>query len=176
MVRPHLELFLTGPRQDEVWQRELNMAQSRQHSGGRLGRAWMFFQPVPAKVLLPLPRLESISTSHRLAMRAVDPHRRRPQQHRAVERFERRGAVAGALRGDPHRAGAGAPDRPGHVGGRLGLYDNRGPLVHGQVPCLARLVVAGLARDENLARDSRPQGFQVAVGTGVLFSRARLPR
>ena len=27
---------------------------------------------------------------------------------------------------------------------------------------------AGLARDENLARDSRPQGFQVAVGNGVL--------
>ena len=101
------------------------------------------------------------------------PHARRPQQHRAVERFERRGAVAGALRGDPHRAGAGVPDRLGHVGGRLGLYDNGGLLVHGQVPCLARLVVAGLARDENL-RDSRPQGFQVAVGNGVLDGRCFL--
>lgn len=59
----------------------------------------------------------------------------------------------------PVERGAGVPDRLGHVGGRLGLYGNRGPLVHGQVPCLARLVVAGLARDENLARDSRPQGF-----------------
>ncbi|HEY6315385.1 MAG TPA: hypothetical protein VIY52_31900 [Streptosporangiaceae bacterium] len=95
-------------------------------------------------------------------------HARRPQQHRAVERFERRGAVAGALRGDPHAAGAGVPDRVDHVGGRPGLHNNRGALVHGQVPRLARLVVAGLARDENLARNSRPQRFQVAVGNGVL--------
>ena len=32
-----------------------------------------------------------------------------------------------------------------------------------------RLVVAGLARDENLARESRPQGFQVAVGNVSLM-------
>lgn len=51
MVRPHLELFLTGPLQDEMWQPELTIAQSQQHSSGRLGRAWMFFQPVPAKVV-----------------------------------------------------------------------------------------------------------------------------
>lgn len=70
MIRPHLELFLTGPRQDEMWQRELKIAQSRQHSGDRLGRAWMFFQPIPAKVLLPSPRPESISAADRLAMRA----------------------------------------------------------------------------------------------------------
>jgi hypothetical protein len=54
------------------------------------------------------------------------------------------------------------------AGGRPGLHDNGGPLVHGQVPRLARPVVAGLARDENLARESRPQGSQVAVGNGVL--------
>jgi hypothetical protein len=70
MVRPHLELFLTGPLQDEMWERELTIAQSQQHSGGRLGRAWMFFQPVPAKVVLPSPRPEWISPVVRLTMRA----------------------------------------------------------------------------------------------------------
>jgi len=69
MVRPHLELFLTGPLQDEMWQRELTIAQSQQHSSGRLGRAWMFFQPVPAKVVLPPPRPEWISAAVRLTMR-----------------------------------------------------------------------------------------------------------
>jgi hypothetical protein len=34
-----------------------------------------------------------------------------------VKRLERLGAVAGALRGDPHPVGAGLPDRLGHVGG-----------------------------------------------------------
>lgn len=52
MVRPHLELFLTGPLKDEMWQRELQLAQSRQHADDRPGRAWMFFQPIPAKVFL----------------------------------------------------------------------------------------------------------------------------
>jgi hypothetical protein len=70
MVRPHLELFLTGPLQDEMWERELTIAQSQQHSGGRLGRAWMFFQPVPAKVVLPSPRPEWSSPVVRLTMRA----------------------------------------------------------------------------------------------------------
>jgi hypothetical protein len=70
MVRPHLELFFTGPLKDEMWQRELEVAQSRQHSGDRLGRAWMYFQPIPANVLLPSPRPEWISPADRLAMRA----------------------------------------------------------------------------------------------------------
>ena len=99
--------------------------------------------------------------------RCGPPHARRPQQHRAVERLERLGAVAGALRGDPHAVGAGVPNRLDHVGGRPGDHDNGGPLVHGQVPRLARLVIAGLARDENLARNSRPQGMQAAAGHGV---------
>jgi hypothetical protein len=70
MIRPHLELFLTGPRQDEMWQRELKSAQSRQHSRSRLGRAWMFFQPIPAKVLLPPSRPEWISATDQRMMRA----------------------------------------------------------------------------------------------------------
>jgi hypothetical protein len=95
------------------------------------------------------------------------PHACRPQQHGAVQRFERSGAVAGALRGDPDPLGAGVPDRQSHVGGRPGFHDDGGPLVHGQVPRLTGLVVAGLARHENLTCDSRPEGFQAAAGSDV---------
>ena len=70
MVRPHLELFLTGPRKDEMWRRELQLAQSRQHADDRLGRAWMFFQPRPAEVSLPPPRPEWLSATDRLGVRA----------------------------------------------------------------------------------------------------------
>jgi hypothetical protein len=67
MIRPHLELFLIGPLKNEMWQRELAIAQSRQLVGDRPGRAWMFFEPVPAKVSLPSPRPERISGADRLA-------------------------------------------------------------------------------------------------------------
>jgi len=70
MVRPHLELFLTGPLKDEMWRRELQLAQSRQLADDRPGRVWMFFQPVPAEVFLPSPRPEWVSAADRLVMRA----------------------------------------------------------------------------------------------------------
>jgi hypothetical protein len=70
MVLPHLELFLTGPLRDEMWQRELKRAQSGQYAGDRLGRAWMFFQPIPAEMVLPTPWPEQITPADRLAMRA----------------------------------------------------------------------------------------------------------
>jgi hypothetical protein len=70
MVRPHLELFLTGPRQDEMWRRDLQFAQSQQLAGERPGRAWMFFQPIPKKVQLPPPPPEWIRTIDRLGKRA----------------------------------------------------------------------------------------------------------
>jgi hypothetical protein len=70
MVRPHLELFLTGPRKNEMWRRELQLVQSRQLADDRLGRAWMFFQPIPAKVALPSPPPERISAADRLVIRA----------------------------------------------------------------------------------------------------------
>jgi len=50
-----LDLFLSGPRRDEMWRDELERARSSQHSGDRLGRAWKFFHPVPAKVVIPSP-------------------------------------------------------------------------------------------------------------------------
>jgi hypothetical protein len=69
MLRPHLEQFLTGALKDEKWQQELQLAQSRQHAGRRLGRAWMFFQPIPARVSLPAPRPEWVHGAYRLAKR-----------------------------------------------------------------------------------------------------------
>jgi hypothetical protein len=69
MLRPHLEQFLTGPLKDEKWQQELQLAQSRQHAGRRLGRAWMFFQPIPAQVSLPPTRPEWVRAVYPLAKR-----------------------------------------------------------------------------------------------------------
>jgi hypothetical protein len=70
MVRPPLELFLSGRLRDEMWRQELQLAQSRQHADDRPGRAWMFFQPIPAEVLLPSPLREDITATDRLAKRA----------------------------------------------------------------------------------------------------------
>jgi hypothetical protein len=70
MVGPHLEFFLSGHLQDEMWRRELGRARSRQTSGGRRERAWMYFQPIPAEVSLPSPRPDWTSTADRLKMRA----------------------------------------------------------------------------------------------------------
>jgi hypothetical protein len=69
LIRPHLELFLAGHLQDEVWRHELRMARDRQRACGRGGRAWMFFQPVPAEASLPLPQPERVSRGDRLLMR-----------------------------------------------------------------------------------------------------------
>jgi hypothetical protein len=70
LIRPHLELFLTGPLKNQMWQTELQLARSGQRAGHRPGRAWMFFQPIPAHVSLPSPRPERVSAVYRLAMRA----------------------------------------------------------------------------------------------------------
>ena len=95
------------------------------------------------------------------------PHARRPQQHRAFERLERRGAVAGALRGDPHPLRGGELHRAGHVGGGLGEHNGGRPLVGEEVPRLAGVVVAVLARDENVAGDRGPQRLGDVAGKGV---------
>jgi hypothetical protein len=55
-----LDLFLSGPRKDELWREELERARAGQSSADRLAHAWMFFHPDPAKVVLsrhlPEPR------------------------------------------------------------------------------------------------------------------------
>lgn len=53
-----LDLFLSGPRKEEMWRDELRCARDRQRSLERLTHAWMFFHPDPARVILPGPRHE----------------------------------------------------------------------------------------------------------------------
>lgn len=69
LLRP-LDLFLSGPRKDEMWRDELERAQNDQHSVDRLTRAWMFFHPAPAKVILSEPQLGPGSASGRRWMPA----------------------------------------------------------------------------------------------------------
>lgn len=64
-----LDLFLSGPRKDEMWRDELERAASSRHSNGRLERAWMFFHPDPDKVVLPEPRTGRVTAADRRWMR-----------------------------------------------------------------------------------------------------------
>lgn len=50
-----LDLFLSGPRRDKMWQDKLEDAQKRQRCNDRVKRAWVFFWPAPAEVKLPGP-------------------------------------------------------------------------------------------------------------------------
>lgn len=50
-----LDLFLSGPRRDKMWQDKLEDARKRQRCNDRVKRAWVFFWPAPAEVKLPGP-------------------------------------------------------------------------------------------------------------------------
>lgn len=65
LLRP-LELFLSGPRKDEMWRDELERAQAGQRSVDRLTRAWMFFHPDPAKVVFSEPPPEAAASLWRM--------------------------------------------------------------------------------------------------------------
>jgi hypothetical protein len=69
LLRP-LDLFLSGPRKDEMWRDELEGARAGQRSVERLTRAWMFFHADPIKVILPEPRPELATAADRWRMRA----------------------------------------------------------------------------------------------------------
>ena len=69
LLRP-LDLFLSGPRKDEMWRNELERAQAGQRSVERLTHAWMFFHPNPPKVVLPELRPEQAATAGLWRMRA----------------------------------------------------------------------------------------------------------
>ena len=69
LLRP-LDLFLSGPRKDEMWRDELECARAGQRSVDRLTHAWMFFHPDPAKVVLPELRPERGTTAGLWRMRA----------------------------------------------------------------------------------------------------------
>jgi hypothetical protein len=44
----HLQLFLSGPVEDEMWTISVADARRAQHANGRAERVWRFFYPVPA--------------------------------------------------------------------------------------------------------------------------------
>jgi hypothetical protein len=69
LLRP-LDLFLSGPRRDEMWRDELDGARAGQRSVDRLTHAWMFFHPDPAKVVLSEPMAERGTAAERWRMRA----------------------------------------------------------------------------------------------------------
>jgi hypothetical protein len=69
LLRP-LDLFLSGPRKDEMWRDELECARAGQSSVDRLTHAWMFFHPDPAKVVLFEPRPERRAVTGLWRMRA----------------------------------------------------------------------------------------------------------
>jgi hypothetical protein len=68
LLLPHLELFLEGPLKDDVWQQERSNAESGQSAGDRKNRAWMFFQPNPAKPRVRQP--QPIATTCRQCLTA----------------------------------------------------------------------------------------------------------
>lgn len=45
----HLEMFLVGPIEDQIWERALAQAEARRLGRDRKDRAWMFFEPDPAE-------------------------------------------------------------------------------------------------------------------------------
>lgn len=51
-----LDLFLSGPRRDKMWQDKLEDAKKRQYCNDRVRRAWRFFWPAPSEVRLPDPQ------------------------------------------------------------------------------------------------------------------------
>jgi hypothetical protein len=48
LIVTHLQIFLDGPIQDQMWDRAMAGAKEAQVAGNREARAWKFFQPNPA--------------------------------------------------------------------------------------------------------------------------------
>jgi hypothetical protein len=63
LIVTHLQLFLDGPIQDQMWARAMARDKERQAAGNRASRAWKFFQPKPAdpRVRRPDPALTPIT-------------------------------------------------------------------------------------------------------------------
>ena len=78
------------------------------------------------------------------------------EQDRALERRQRRGAVAGALGGDLEAVVGGEADGRGDVVGALGEDDGVRLLVGDQVPGGARLVPVGVVGGGDAAGDRQP--------------------
>ena len=97
-------------------------------------------------------------TGTRACLHAGDPlvrfdldfaHRRRLQEQRAVQRWQRLGAVAGGLGRDAQSVLCGEPDHRFDVLRRRRLHDGRGVLVDRQVPRAPGRVPAGIPRQRD---------------------------
>ena len=93
-------------------------------------------------------------------------------QHPAVARRVPGDAVAAAADGDLEVEIASRDDRARDVDGRLGADDHRGPPVVVGVVRAARLVVAGIAVDQDATADRRTDRAQVGSGDGGTRGRA----
>jgi hypothetical protein len=67
MILQHLEVFLTGALDDQMWERELQDAKAKQQAGNRKDRAWMFFEAVPAEPRVRKPNPPRIGTPEQQA-------------------------------------------------------------------------------------------------------------
>jgi hypothetical protein len=70
----HLELFLKGPLEDELWARTLQRVKADQLDHGRKDRVWKFFQPDPrqARFRRPVPvRMAALDWIRTVSMSAV---------------------------------------------------------------------------------------------------------
>jgi hypothetical protein len=66
LIRPHLELFLSGQELDALWNEEVQRASEQQLKGRRPDRVWMYYQPDPKRVTLPdLPGSQTTSAHRR---------------------------------------------------------------------------------------------------------------
>jgi hypothetical protein len=70
LIRPHLELFLSGPALDALWREEVQRATEQRRKGRRPHRVWMYYQPVPRRVALPDPLGSQVTSADRRRMYA----------------------------------------------------------------------------------------------------------
>lgn len=69
MILRHLEQFLKGPLEDEMWDRALTEARDRQMADARRDRVWKFFAPIPIGPRAREPRPVGIPGRTRLHAR-----------------------------------------------------------------------------------------------------------
>ncbi|MCQ0013774.1 hypothetical protein [Actinomadura madurae] len=61
MILRHLQPFLDGPLENQMWRRALDSAEQKQMANGRTDRVWKFFEPKPARPRVREPRPPDIT-------------------------------------------------------------------------------------------------------------------
>jgi hypothetical protein len=69
----HLEMFLVGPIEDQIWERALAQAQAKQLDNDRKNRVWIFFQPKPAPPRVRPPTPLQTTTGNRVLVALTSP-------------------------------------------------------------------------------------------------------